>query len=620
MMAPELYAQTQYKTEVTPNDKLFSEELDIITDRDLYIAGERVWVKITELNSLTLSPSGISKVVYADILDLENNPVIQLKLAMDGYTGSGNFTLPDTLRSGNYLLRAYTNWMQNFSRDLFAFRTISVINPFDKISNLKIPQPAGIPDSILFYPEGGHLLSGFESKLGIRTLDRKGSPVSVNGFVVTEKNDTICNAKTGVNGYGLVRLKPLSQTRLFLVCSDKGQVRKFSLPEAQKEGILLSATKKNAGSDIIATLYCNQGYIQSERHLYMLIKSPGLAVLRKEIKQGSEPEIGISGSELPFGISHLSVIDEKDKILTDRWIFREHKNPVNFKINLTEKTYNQRQKIRIDILAADSRGNPVESDFAVSVVKAVSKNRKGLNNPFCQMQGIPTVSEDCNISDFNDYLVFYKSHESASERNGTQGNSDLVYLPEMEGHLISGNIRDRISGEPLKNERITLSFIGKTALCLFTRTDDNGNFHFVTKEQGSKEIVIQPLVPVRQCYVDLNNPFTSGLINYDHGSLYPDTGKLDEINNLIISMQINNIYEPFHMNVRLPAEEVRYNFYGQPDNSIVMSKYIELISVKEIIAELIPGVATTKNNGKSQFQAYKGTIRPNLMSTGRWFW
>jgi hypothetical protein len=121
-----------------------------------------------------------------------------------------------------------------------------------------------------------------------------------------------------------------------------------------------------------------------------------------------------------------------------------------------------------------------------------------------------------------------------------------------------------------------------------------------------KEIVIQPLNPVRECYVDLNSPFSSGYTDYDHGSLCPDISRLDEINNLIISMQINNIYEPFYQNnIKLPQKELKFNFYGQPDNSILMSKYIELTSVKEIITELIPGVATTRNNGKINFRLTK---------------
>jgi hypothetical protein len=382
------YSQTQIKYDLKDHEKSFSEELYIRTDRDLYASGEKVWFKIYKLNGLTHSEVNISKVVYADILDLENNPVIQLKIAVNGNSGSGNFTLPDTLRSGNYILRAYTNWMQNFSKDLFACKSISVINPFDKISNLKIPLSASNPDSVIFYPEGGHLLSDVESQLGFRTLNRKGSPVIADGFVITDKNDTICSLKSGNNGYGLVRLTPKCQTQLFMVYSDNGQVRRFPLPEVQKEGILLSAPGKNEKSGAIVTLKFSSGYMQGDKHLYLLINSSGLAGVRREIRAGSESGISISASELPIGISYFSVVDEREKVLTDRWIFKEYKNPIAYKINLPDNGYHPRQKIRIDITATDNRGNPVESDFSVSVAKDVSINRKGLNNTYWQMPGV----------------------------------------------------------------------------------------------------------------------------------------------------------------------------------------------------------------------------------------
>lgn len=605
LITPFLHSQSQGGEAFKNHESQYSEQLHISTDRDFYAAGEKVWLKIYKINGLTQLPSNISKVIYVDILDLENNPLTQLKIAAEGFSASASFELPDTLRSGNYILRAYSSWMQNFSKDLFASRTINVINPFDKISDLKIPINSQDPDSVIFYTEGGLLLSGIESGLGFRTLLRNGSPVSLDGLIMTDRNDTVCEVKSGNNGYGLTRLKPVWPARLFLVFTKKNQVKRFPLPEVHNEGVLLTTPSKNKNSDAIVSLNISPGFSQADKPLYLVINSPGLASIRKEIKSGMGTEIRIASDDLPSGISHLSVVDEQERTLTDRWVSKTSRDRINFKISIEGKDHHPRQKIKIDVSVPNSIGEHSTCDLTVSVAKTISVNPKGPDKRLRQMPGMFPACEDCNIGDMNDYLVFYKPHLSQSEGNGANGSHLPLYLPEMEGHLISGTIKDRISGEPLRNESITLSFVGKAALCLFTITDDNGNFNFVTKERGLKEIVIQPLVPVRQCYIDLNNPFASGLIDYDHGSLYPDTGKLDEINNLIISAQINNIYEPFYMKVNQPADEVRYNFYGQPDNSIVMSRYIELTSVKEIITELIPGVATTRKEGKVNFRLTK---------------
>lgn len=599
-----LYSQATGDESLKVHEKLFSEELFIRTDRELYAAGEKVWIKIYKMNGLTQTPANISKVVYIDFLDLENNPVNQLKIEMDGYSGSGDLVLPDTLRSGNYILRAYTNWMENFSKDLFAYKSISVINPFDKVSDLKVPSSVGNPDSVIFYPEGGHLQAGIESKLGFKTMDKNGDPVLMRGVLTDDNNDTLYYVRTDKNGYGFISVRPSDQERLYLLCSNKGQSSKFSLPEVYKEGILITTRLKSENSGAIAKLNFSADYISDARNLFLEINSSGLSGFRKVIRVPHEPEINIPGDDLPDGISHVMVLDETGKILTDRWIVKGNNTRVNYKIDTDKNEFGQREKIKIVISATDMAGNPVVSDFSISVAKEVTAYRARMPyNNYRQMAGLSPVAEACNITDINDYLIFYKTHETENENNGNRSGNIPAYLPELDGHLISGTIRDRKSGEPLKNEMITLSFVGKAALCLFAKTDSSGNFNFVTKEHGTREIVIQPLVYQNECYVDLKNAPSLSYRDYDHGLLSLDTNRLDEINNLIISMQINNIYQPFYQNAIKPDEgQAKQNFYGKPDNSIIMSNYIELTSVKEIIAELIPGVTTTKSNRKVNFR------------------
>lgn len=78
-------------------------------------------------------------------------------------------------------------------------------------------------------------------------------------------------------------------------------------------------------------------------------------------------------------------------------------------------------------------------------------------------------------------------------------------------------------------------------------------------------------------------------------------------------MQINNIYEPFYQHaVRKEKNSERHNFYGKPDNTIEMSSYIELISVKEIVKELVPGVLMTRSNDKIHFKLVKYQTQPFL--------
>ena len=581
----------------------FSEELYVRTDRDLYIAGENVWLKIIKLNGINHCPVNISKVVYTDLLDIDNNPVLQVKTGIDANSGSAGFMLPDTLRSGNYIIRSYTNWMKNFSPDLFSYKKISVINPFDNISRIKIKETNMVPDSIIFYPEGGHLINGLETSMGLRSLSKSGVPVKAKGFVVLENNDTVCSVETDINGYGLARITGSTGKKLRFISQDNaGHSKKFPLPEAE-EGFTISVINRKESPHIIAKISHSENFTLADRKLYLIHGGMGIMETRKEISFDKDHEIILLKEDLPTGLFYVMLSDDKGKIMAQRWIYNEPVQSIQFSIS-APKTLSAREKTGITISAADNNGLAVESDFSISVVKAFTVNKNGFTSKIRQAPELTAAISDFVLPDINDYLIFYSSVNKFLNRTQNQGNRGLVFIPELEGHLISGNIRDRKSGVPLNNKDIVLSFVGKVALCQFTKTDDEGNFNFVTVEHGLREIVIEPLSPdIKDCYVELSNPFLTGIKKYDHGVFFIDTTILREINNAAISMQIKRIYEPFlQPGIKQMHVAEKPDFYGAPDSEIQMSAYIELTSLKEVIKEIMPGVSTVRKNDQLNFR------------------
>lgn len=148
-VASDLSVKGQNTRKTPDQDNEYREKLKIITDRDIYITGEEVWVKIHKTDGLICKPSGISKVIYLEFLDAQNNPMNQIKIKSEGFSGAAVFRLSDTLSSGNYLIRAYTSWMQNFSSDFFSYRVITVINPFKDLSDLVNPATENTSDNNL---------------------------------------------------------------------------------------------------------------------------------------------------------------------------------------------------------------------------------------------------------------------------------------------------------------------------------------------------------------------------------------------------------------------------------------------------------------------------------------
>ncbi|HUW92696.1 MAG TPA: hypothetical protein VMV74_06000, partial [Bacteroidales bacterium] len=278
--------------------------------------------------------------------------------------------------------------------------------------------------------------------------------------------------------------------------------------------------------------------------------------------------------------------------------------PVNFNVKVDKASYSGREKVRIDIFATDSEGRPVVSDLVMSLAKSFALNETG-KSPESDIKraGMDLPGRIAGITGINDH-----SNNSIDVDNPINRDSDQVtpeFLPEPDGHLISGKMISAISGEPLRNEDIVLSFVGKTALCRFSKTDAEGCFKFVTTEHGTLEVVIQPLsTDFDDYYVELDNPFPD---SFSQGHLQKfsfDTTKLEEINNAIISMQVRRIYEPFLSDtIKNKDTALSPDFYGKADNTTLMSTFIELTSLKEAIKEIIPGVVTSKNKGKTIINA-----------------
>ncbi len=385
--------------------KNYQEKIYISTDREIYITGEQVWLKVYDMNGLTNSPAGISKVVYFELLDGSDNPVNQLKIRIGETPGAATFRLSDTLRSGNYLIRGYTNWMLNYPEDLFYYKTITIINPFKNISDL-----------------------------------------------ITKSSDKVSNSSS---------------------------------------------------------------YAQEDK-------------------------------SLPYN----NVVE----------------NQIKIKAKLQADVYSLRDEVKLDITVSDLSGNPVEADLSVSVVKSFLAGNREVNF----------------TNDF-DYL----------------SETTPSYLPELEGQLISGIIKNKVTYEPLKNTDLSLSFVGKNARCQFGKTNDKGEFIFVVKEQyGQRELVIQPLYPEPDgSYVELNQPFCSTFIGFKPGTFNLDSSKTESLNNAIISMQINNIYEPFREKTKeSPGDSGLLNFYGNPTRTIMLSDYIELKDIREVVKEILPEVIVVRRN------------------------
>lgn len=106
------------------------EEIYVHSDRDEYMSGENVWFNVYLIDRVSAKTSTDSKIAYFELLNHENRPIIQKKIFLVNGAGPGDIILPDTLSTGVYTIRAYTNWMKNFLPYNCFIKEINVYNAF----------------------------------------------------------------------------------------------------------------------------------------------------------------------------------------------------------------------------------------------------------------------------------------------------------------------------------------------------------------------------------------------------------------------------------------------------------------------------------------------------------
>ena len=121
------------------------EKIYVHTDRDVYIAGEELLFSLYLIDGTHPGSAGKSRVVYIEIIDQFNDPIAQKRVGIYNGCVYGNLELPDTLTSGDYILRAYTNAMKSYGPDGFFSYLVRIYNPFKSDPNV------GDTESIIIY-------------------------------------------------------------------------------------------------------------------------------------------------------------------------------------------------------------------------------------------------------------------------------------------------------------------------------------------------------------------------------------------------------------------------------------------------------------------------------------
>ena len=174
------------------NQDLPAEKIYLQTDKPFYKPGEDIWLRAFVVDGLTHKPTGVSNIVYVELIDPKGGVEKQLILPVANGEAVGDFNLDASAPGGLYKVRAYSKWMKNFGEETFFEKEIQVqkvltprlllkvdfarkaYGPSDKVvADFEVKDLHNTPlvnQPLTFYVQ----LAGREYRQGTLTTDREG--------------------------------------------------------------------------------------------------------------------------------------------------------------------------------------------------------------------------------------------------------------------------------------------------------------------------------------------------------------------------------------------------------------------------------------------------------------
>ncbi|MET0300566.1 MAG: hypothetical protein ABW036_12420, partial [Flavitalea sp.] len=292
------------------------EKLHLHFDRAAYSPGETIWFKAYLFANNALS--GISKNLYAELID-EQGKVLQRKITPFVTGGAAAaFDLPTELSANALYVRAYTGWMLNFDTSFLFVKAIPILNSKGAAKQT----PPAVVNYLTFFPEGGDLVQGIESRVAFKATNGSGLPYNVKGDVVDSKGAKVATFNSAHDGMGTFILTPAANETYKATWKDQaGKTQTTNLPAAKKSGVVLETRKLPQG--ITFGVKAPQATAQQLKNVYIVAQMQQQLLYRAKASLEKNPVVSgmIPIQNVPAGIVQITVFSEDEKPLAERIVF-----------------------------------------------------------------------------------------------------------------------------------------------------------------------------------------------------------------------------------------------------------------------------------------------------------
>lgn len=508
-----------YFSHYVPQEKVY-----LHFDNNSYYEKDKIWFKCYVVASTLNKPDNLSKTLYVDLLNPGGEIVEKKVLEIKDGQCNGSFTLDKpAFYSGFFEVRAYTKYMLNFGEDAIFSRVFPVFKQPEEEGNFvdrqmqkvvrdypmkrkKISKDKKI--NVKFYPEGGNLIVGVESRVAFQATDEYGQPINVTGSIAGVNGGQPMQFSTIHGGRGVFLYTPSSdnEQKAEIVYEDKKT--SVDLPEALSQGYAMVIDNLSHSDKVGVSIKKNSATAADILGVAVLCGGTVCHLDIVNFYSGDEAFVYISKKAVPAsGVTQIALFNKEGNIFCDRLIFVDQKNNLTIKNTQSKESYEPYEKVDLMFTVADKDNTPVNTSFSLSVRDVendvyysdniqtnllLSSEIKGyIHNPAYYFE-----ADDLEHRQALDLLLMVQGWRRYrwAQMAGLE-SFDMKYAPE-QGVEVQGFVKSKFRNKIKPGMDVSL-YLGlenkereRTSKLLTAKTDSMGQFKIVSDLYGKWDMVL----------------------------------------------------------------------------------------------------------------------------------
>lgn len=216
---------------------------------------------------------------------------------------------------------------------------------------------------LTFYPEGGDLTAGLESRVAFQSVNEFGKPADIDGIIEDETGTKAAEFQSFHHGMGVFTWTPQpGRDYTARVTRPEGVLETFALPTAREEGLVMSVVAKTKDAIGLRVASTRKG----SGRLFAHVRGRKIYDSEITIKKG-ETFVSIPIKDAPIGVMAITLFDEDRVARAERLVFVNKDARLTVSIHPDKPRYLPREKVKITVNVRDEKGRRAPGVFSLAV-------------------------------------------------------------------------------------------------------------------------------------------------------------------------------------------------------------------------------------------------------------